>query len=74
MTILIVLAAVSLFAAGAAAGIIGVATLAIHMEEKHLTLTGEASGSFTRTGRWLNGAHVRALDRTARWDQHTTLV
>lgn len=70
MTLLIVLAAISLFAAGAATGIIGVASLAIHQEEKHRTLAHEASGTLAQTGRWLNGVHIQPLDRTVPADQH----
>jgi hypothetical protein len=63
MTTLIASAALCLFAAGACTGIIGVVTLAIRREDKHLTLTSEATGHVTRAGRWLNGVGVRAPHR-----------
>jgi hypothetical protein len=50
-------------AAGACTGIIGVVSLAIHREDKHLTLTSEATSHVTRAGRWLNGVGVRAPHR-----------
>ena len=58
MTALIAFAAVGLFAAGACTGILGVVSIAIHLEDKHLTLTRGATGFVTRAGRWLNGVHV----------------
>ena len=60
MNALILFAAAGLFAAGATAGIVSVATLAIRREEKYLTLTGAAPDRLTRAGRWLNGVGVRA--------------
>ena len=60
MTALIAIAAVSLFAAGAIAGILGLVSLAIRREDRSLTLTGEATDTVTRAGRWLNGVYVRA--------------
>ena len=60
MNALILFAAAGLFAAGATAGIISVATLAIRREEKYLTLTSAATDRLTRAGRWLNGVGVRA--------------
>jgi hypothetical protein len=74
MAALIALAALALFAAGAFAGIIGVVSVAIYREEKNSTLTGEATDTVTRVGRWLNGAYVRALRHTAAADRATTLV
>jgi hypothetical protein len=65
MTTLIAFAAPCLFAAGACTGIIGVVCVAIHREEKHLTLTSEATSHLTRAGRWLNGVGVRAPHRQA---------
>ena len=59
MTALIAFAAVGLFAAGACTGILGVVSIAIHLEDKHLTLTREVTGFVTRAGRWLNGVGVR---------------
>ena len=58
MTALIAFAAVGLFAAGACTGILGVVSIAIHLEDKHLTLTRGATGFVTRAGRWLTGVHV----------------
>jgi hypothetical protein len=63
MTTLIPSAALCLFAVGACTGIIGVVSLAIHREEKHLTLTSEATSHLTRAGRLLNGVGVRAPHR-----------
>jgi hypothetical protein len=59
MAALIALAAICLCAAGVIAGIIGVVAVAIHREERHLTLTSENPDNVTRAGRWLNGLHVR---------------
>ena len=53
------------FAAGACTGIIGVVCVAIRPEEKHLTLTSEATSHVTQAGRLLNGVGVRALHRQA---------
>ena len=60
MATLIALAAIGLFLAGAATGIIGVVCVAIRREDKKLTLTSQPTDRVTRAGRWLNGAHVRA--------------
>jgi hypothetical protein len=60
MTALIAFTAIGLFAAGVVAGIIGVVCVAIRREERHLTLTSEATDRVTRAGRWLNGVGVRA--------------
>ncbi len=57
MTALIA-SAISLFAAGACTGIIAVVSLAIQREDKHLTLTSEATSTITRAGRLLTGAHA----------------
>ncbi len=65
MTTLIVSAALCLFAAGACTGIIGLVSLAIRREDKHLTLTSEATSHLTRAGRLLNGVGVRAPHRQA---------
>src|SRR5689334_7581542 len=72
MAVLIALMAVCLFAAGAAAGIIGVAVVAIRREERNLTLTSDAPGQVASAGRWLNGLYVRApaappVTRSKRW-------
>lgn len=74
MAALIALAAICLFAAGALAGITGVVALAIRREERNLTLTSEAPGNVTRTGRLLTGLHVRAPRRTAAGDREKSLV
>ncbi len=71
MTALIAFAAVGLFAAGACTGIIGVVSVAIRREDKHLTLTREATGHVTRAGRRLTGVHVRAPRHSAAADQET---
>ena len=63
MTLLIALAAITLFAAGAVAGIIGMVTMAIRKEEKNLTLLSEAPGRVTAAGRYVNGVYVRARRR-----------
>jgi len=60
MGVLIALAGLALFVAGAFAGVIGTVSLAIRREERNLTLTGEAPDIITRAGRHLNGARVRA--------------
>ena len=73
MNILIPFAATGLFAAGATTGIIGVVTLAIRREEKHLTLTSAAPDHVTRAGRLLNGVGVRAPRRAAA-DRETALA
>jgi hypothetical protein len=65
MAALIAPAAICLIAAGALAGIIGVAALAIRREERNLTLTCEAPDNVSRAGRWLNGLYVCAPRRTA---------
>jgi hypothetical protein len=66
MVPLIALAAVGLFAAG----IVGVASVAIRREEKSHTLTSEATDPVTQAGRWVNGAYVRdpRRARTGRLD------
>lgn len=73
MATLIALAAIGVFAAGAFAGIIGMAIVAIHAEEKNHTLISEATGNVIRMGRRLNGVYVRAPHHTAP-DRETTLV
>jgi hypothetical protein len=72
MTALIALAAISLFTTGGITGIVGVVSVAIHREERSLTLTRGATDNVTRAGRWLNGLHVRAPLRTGTADQETT--
>jgi hypothetical protein len=62
MTVTIVLAAFGLFGAGVAAGVIGVVSLAIHGEERNLTLTSEVFNPLTRAGRFMNGVHIRNLE------------
>lgn len=74
MTTLIVSAAIGLFAAGATAGIIGVVCVAIRREDKHLTLTSQATSHVTRAGRWLNGVGVRAPHRSAPAGRKMTLT
>ena len=59
MAVLIALAAVCLAAAGALAGIIGVAAVAIRREDRNPTLTSQAPDNVTRIGRRLTGLHVR---------------
>jgi hypothetical protein len=71
MTALIAFAAIGLFAAGAGTGIIGVVSVAIRREDKHLTLTTEATDNVTRAGRWLTGVRVRAPRHSAAADQET---
>jgi hypothetical protein len=74
MATMIALAAISLFASGVIAGIIGLVSVAIRREERNLTLTSEATDHVTRAGRWLNGVYVRAPRRTAATDRQMTLV
>ena len=54
MAVLIALAAVCLAAAGALAGIIGLAAVAIRREDRNPTLTSQAPDNVTRIGRRLN--------------------
>jgi hypothetical protein len=72
MTVTIVSAALGLFGAGVAAAVIGVVSLAIHGEERNLTLTGEAPNALTRTGRFMNGVYVRAPRLTGAADREMT--
>ena len=74
MTALLSLAAVGQFAAAGLAGIIGVVSVAIRREEKDLTLTREATGTVTWTGRALNGVYVRVPRQTAGAERETILV
>jgi hypothetical protein len=74
MAALIALSALGLFAAGIFAGIIGVVSVAIRMEERNLTLASGPTGYVTRTGRWLNGLYARAPHRTPAADRTTPLV
>lgn len=74
MGALIAAAAFGVFAAGVAAGVVGVVSLAIRREEKNLTLTSEAADHLTRAGRWVNGVYVRAPRRSAADDRETELV
>ena len=64
MTALIALVAICLFAAGLATGILAVVALAVHREERNLTLAPAAPDPLTRTGRWLTGLYVRGPRRT----------
>jgi hypothetical protein len=63
MVALIIIAVAGLFAAVVIAAIIGVVSLAVRREDKHLTLTSEATDAVTRAGRWLIGVYVRAPRR-----------
>jgi len=63
MTTLITLAAIDLTAAVTITAIVAMVSAAIHREEKHHTLTGEAPDQLTRVGRRLNGAYVRTPRR-----------
>lgn len=74
MTTLIALAALSLFAAGVTAGIIGVVSVAIRREEKKLTLISEPPDHVTRAGRWLNGVYVRTPRGTATADREKAVA
>jgi hypothetical protein len=74
MTVMIAVTAIALFAAGAVAGIIGVACVAIRREEANLTLTSEATDHVTRAGRRLNGVGVRDPRHSAGAARETTLV
>jgi hypothetical protein len=74
MAALIALAALGVFAAGILADVIAVVTLAIHREERNLTLTSGPTDIVTRAGRWLNGVHVRATRRTPAAGKTTALV
>ena len=74
MTALIASAAISPFAADPCTGAIGVVNGAIRREDRHLTLTREATGHVTRAGHWLNGVGVRAPHRSAPTGRETTLA
>jgi protein-S-isoprenylcysteine O-methyltransferase Ste14 len=74
MTALIALAALSVFAAGTVAGVIGVVSVAIRREERNLTLTSGPTGYVTWAGRWLNGVYVRLPRRTPSADGTKALV
>jgi hypothetical protein len=74
MAALIALAAIGVFAAGIAAGIIGVVTVAIRREERNLTLTSAPTGYLTGAGRWLKGVYVRTPRHTPTADRTTALV
>ncbi len=67
MTTLIAIMAIGLPAAGAIAAILGGVSVAIHREEKNLTLTSEPTDTLTQVARRLNGVYVRAAapDRQA---------
>ena len=60
MAIMTALAAIVVLIAGVIAAAIGMVSVAIHREEKNLTLTREAPDQLTSAVRWLNGvyAHV----------------
>ena len=74
MAALIALAALGLFAAGAAAGIIGMVSVAIRREEKMFTLTSAAPGQVIRAARLLNGVSVRAPRHAAADGPETSLA
>jgi hypothetical protein len=58
MAIPIALAAISLLAAAASAGLVVVVSVAVRKEDRNLTLTSQAPGHLTRMGRRLTGVHV----------------
>jgi hypothetical protein len=58
MVIPIALAAISLLAGAASAGLVVVVSVAVRKEDRYLTLTSQATGSLTRMGRRLTGVHV----------------
>ena len=74
MAALTTLAAIGVFAAGIAAGIIGVVTVAIRREERNHTLTSGPTGYLTRAGRWLNGVYVRTSRHAPATDKTTALA
>jgi hypothetical protein len=74
MTALIALVAICLFAAGLATGILAVVALAIHREERNLTLAPAAPDPLTRAGRWLTGLYVRCPRRTVTGDREQALA
>ena len=49
----------TVFIAGAAAGVLGVITMAVHRTERNHTLPLPVADSVTQTGRWLHGVYVR---------------
>lgn len=65
MSAQIALAALAVFTAGVAAGIIGVVIQATRREETNLILTSNATDHVTRAGRLLNGVDVSAPHRSA---------
>ena len=74
MTALIALVAICLLAAGLAMGILAVVALAVHREERNLTLAPAAPVPLTRAGRWLTGLYVRGPRRTHTNDQEQALA
>jgi hypothetical protein len=74
MAALIALAALGVFAAGIATGVIAVVGLAIRREERNLTLTSGPVDTVTRAGRRLNGVYVRIPAATPAADRTTALV
>ena len=64
MAALIALAALGVFAAGIATGVVTVVSVAIRREERNLTLTRGPADTVTRAGRRLTGLYVRIPDST----------
>jgi len=60
----------AVFAAGVAAGVVGLITVAVHREEHNHTLVRLAPDRVTRAARWLNGVHVLAPDIAAEASSH----
>jgi hypothetical protein len=71
MTAPIAFAAIGLFVVGVCTGIIGVVSIAIHREDKRLTLASAATSHVEGAGRRLTGVHVQAPRRIAVADQET---
>ena len=74
MATLTALAAIALFIAGAATGIIGVVCVAIRREDKNLTLTSQATDNVTRAGLWLKRSARPRLIPSAAVGRQTTLA
>ena len=58
----VVAIAVALFLGGMVVGVIAIVAFAIHREDRHFTLAGEAPGRMSRNARRLNGLARRDLD------------
>jgi len=74
MAALIALAAVGVFAAGIATGVIALVSVAIRREERNVTLTSGPTDTVTQAGRRLTGVYVRIPGGTPAADRATAPV